>query len=92
MKAPVRRIIKPAIQIAIQTESIPLDAFLKVASAVESGGRAKVEIQAGRVKLNGEACTQRGRRLRPGDVVMFMGTRYEVIALSSEEEACDEDA
>jgi len=86
MKAPVRRIIKTAIQIPIQTESIPLDAFLKLANAVESGGRAKVEIQAGRVKLNGEACTQRGKRLKPGDVVSFRGERYEVIRNGDAEE------
>jgi ribosome-associated protein len=78
MKAPVRRIQKPVIPIPIQTESIPLDAFLKLANAVESGGRAKVEIQAGRVKLNGAACTQRGRRVGPGDIVAFAGERYEV--------------
>ena len=79
MKAPVRRIQKPIIQIPIQTESIPLDAFLKLANAVESGGRAKLEIQAGRVRLNGEACAQRGKRLNAGDVVWFAGERYEVI-------------
>lgn len=78
MKVPIRRIQKPVIQIPIQTESIPLDAFLKLAGAVESGGRAKAEIQAGRVRLGGEVCTQRGRRLRPGDVVSFAGERYEV--------------
>ena len=79
MKAPVRRIQRLVVQIPIRTESIPLDAFLKLADAVESGGRAKVEIQAGRVKLNGEVCARRGRQLRPGDVISFAGERYEVI-------------
>jgi len=83
MKAPVRRIVKPAIQIAIQTESIPLDAFLKLCNAVESGGQAKVEIQAGRVRLNGEVCTRRGKQLRPGDVVSFGRERYEVLRCES---------
>ena len=80
MKVPVRRVQKPAMPIAIQTEMIQLDAFLKLANAVESGGQAKAEIQAGHVKLNGEACTQRGKKLRPGDVISFAGQRYQVTA------------
>ena len=78
MKVPIRRVQKPAMSIPIQTEYIQLDAFLKLANAVESGGQAKAEIQAARVKLNGEPCTQRGKKLRPGDVISFAGERYQV--------------
>ena len=60
-------------QIAIKTEFIKLDAFLKFASAVCSGGEAKIVISEGMVKVNGEVCTMRGKKIRPGDVVVFDG-------------------
>ena len=53
--------------IKINTEFIRLDALLKFAGAVETGGEAKLAIQNGEVKVNGEVCTMRGRKLRPGD-------------------------
>ena len=65
-------------QIAITTEYIKLDAFLKFAAAVGTGGEAKTVIADGLVGVNGETCTQRGKKLYPGDVVDFQGTRLEV--------------
>ncbi len=56
-------------KIAISTEFIKLDSFLKFASAVETGGMAKEIIQEGLVKVNGEVCLMRGKKLRPGDKV-----------------------
>lgn len=56
-------------QIAISTEFIKLDSFLKFASAVCSGGEAKIMIAEGEVLVNGEVCTMRGKKIRPGDVV-----------------------
>jgi len=53
--------------IKIQTEFIKLQDLLKFAGAVETGGDAKRIIQEGRVAVNGEGCTMRGRKLRPGD-------------------------
>lgn len=53
--------------IKINTEFIKLEALLKFAGAVETGGEAKLAIQDGEVKVNGEICTMRGRKLRPGD-------------------------
>ena len=53
--------------IKIDPEYIKLDALLKFAGAAETGGAAKVAIQEGEVKVNGEVCTMRGRKLRPGD-------------------------
>lgn len=55
--------------VKIQTEWIKLDALLKFAGVTETGGEAKEAIQAGDVKVNGEICTMRGKKLRPGDVV-----------------------
>ena len=59
--------------ITITTEFIKLQDLLKFANLVESGGEAKVVIQEGDVSVNGEVCTQRGRKLRPGDSFTFDG-------------------
>mgnify|MGYP000161355508 CR=1 FL=1 len=53
--------------IKIQTEFIKLQDLLKFAGAVETGGDAKRIIQESRVSVNGEVCTMRGKKLRPGD-------------------------
>ena len=50
---------------------LKLDQFLKWAGAVESGGQAKMVIQAGQVMVNGEVENRRGRKLRKGDSVAF---------------------
>jgi ribosome-associated protein len=62
----------------IDTEYIKLDSFLKVVSAVTSGGEAKLFILEGMVLVNGEVEHRRGRKLRPGDRVTCNGTVYEV--------------
>ena len=53
--------------IQIHTEFIKLQDQRKFAGAVETGGDAKLIIQEGRVAVNGEVCTMRGKKLRPGD-------------------------
>lgn len=53
----------------ITTEFIKLDSLLKYEGLVETGGEAKVRIQEGQVKVNGEVCTMRGKKIRPGDQV-----------------------
>lgn len=55
--------------IKINTEFIKLEALLKFAGVVETGGEAKLMIQDGGVKVNGAPCAMRGRKLRPGDRV-----------------------
>ena len=57
--------------ILIHTDFIRLDALLKFAAAVGTGGEAKAVIQEGLVSVNGEVCTQRGKKLRAGDRVAF---------------------
>ena len=57
----------------IKTEFIKLDAFLKFAGLVGTGGEAKIRIQQGEVSVNGEVCTVRGKKLRPGDTVELLG-------------------
>ena len=56
-------------QVKITTEFIKLDALLKFSGVMETGGEAKEAIQGGEVRVNGEVCTMRGKKLRPGDVV-----------------------
>ena len=55
--------------IAIKTEFIKLDALLKYADLVSSGGEAKTLIVDGLVSVNGEVCTMRGKKCRPGDQI-----------------------
>ena len=59
--------------IIITTEFIKLQDLLKFANMVGTGGEAKIIIQEGEVKVNGEVCTMRGKKIRPGDVVEFDG-------------------
>lgn len=54
-------------KINIKGDYIKLDAALKCAGLVSTGGHAKIVIQNGEVKVNGEVCTQRGRKLKSGD-------------------------
>ncbi len=65
-------------KIAITTEYIKLDALLKFAALLASGGEAKTAVAGGLVKVNGEVCTMRGRKLRPGDRVEFGGRTVEI--------------
>lgn len=65
-------------KIAIRTEFIRLDSFLKLAGAFETGGQAKYAIQNGQVLVNEETCTMRGKKMRPGDRAQVRQTVYEV--------------
>ena len=64
--------------IAIHTEYIKLQDLLKFAGATDTGGEAKNLIQDGQVSVNGEVCLQRGKKLRPGDVVFLNGRELTV--------------
>ncbi len=57
--------------ITINTEFIKLDALLKYAALVGTGGEAKTVIAEGLVTVNGEVCTMRGKKIRAGDRVRF---------------------
>ncbi len=57
--------------VKITTEFIKLDALLKFASMVNSGGEAKMLIQDGQILVNGEVCTMRGKKIRSGDKVTY---------------------
>lgn len=59
--------------VKITTEFIKLDSLLKFSNVCETGGMAKEAIQCGDVVVNGEVCTMRGKKIRPGDVVEVGG-------------------
>ncbi|NLN14110.1 MAG: RNA-binding S4 domain-containing protein [Tissierellia bacterium] len=56
-------------EIRIETEVIKLDQFLKFINLAQTGGHAKLLIKEGQVKVNGNVCTERGRKLKVGDIV-----------------------
>ena len=62
----------------IRTDFIKLDSLLKFAGLTGTGGEAKYVISEGMVKVNGEVCTMRGKKIRPGDKVEFSGNVIEV--------------
>lgn len=55
-----------------------MDQLLKFASLVQTGGEAKMLIADGEVKVNGEVCTQRGKKIRNGDVVELFDQVVEI--------------
>lgn len=65
--------------IKLRDEYIKLGQALKAASLAEDGVEAKLAIQDGLVKVNGEVDTRRGRKLYPGDVVSFQGQEIKII-------------
>ena len=64
--------------IKIRDEYIKLGQALKLAGLVESGVDAKIEIQEGFVKVNGEVELQRGKKIFAGDVIEFDGQQVRV--------------
>ena len=71
-----KKTAETAIPVVIGTEFIKLESALKLANAVPTGGQAKMLIQEGEAKVNGEVCTMRGKKLYPGDRFEFMGQTY----------------
>ena len=77
MKVTVRKkTASNEIPVVISTEFIKLQDAMKFANIVYSGGEAKTLIQEGEVKVNGEVCTMRGKKLRNGDKFEFMDQVY----------------
>ena len=66
-------------EIAIHTAFIRLDALMKFSALAESGGEAKQLIAGGLVKVNGEVCLMRGKKLFQGDTVSFDGQTVKVV-------------
>ena len=67
-------------KVSINTEFIKLDALLKYAALVGTGGEAKYVISEGMVFVNDEVCTMRGKKIHPGDRVKFESFEIEVVS------------
>ncbi len=66
-------------EIRIDTDYITLGRFLKLQGLAATGGEAKLLIQSGKVSVNGEMCTIRGKKLVSGDTVGFNDDNYTII-------------
>ena len=67
------------VEVKINTEFIKLDSFLKYCGAASLGSEAKMYVLDEQVSVNGEICTQRGKKLYSGDIIEFNGEEYKVI-------------
>lgn len=65
-------------EIGIKTEFIKMDSLLKYAGVCMTGGEAKTLIEEGMVFFNGEVCTMRGKKVRPGDEVAVGDTLLKI--------------
>lgn len=65
--------------IKIDTEFIKLDQFLKLVGIAGTGGHAKVLVSEGNIKVNGESCTMRGKKLRKDDLIEIDGNSFKII-------------
>ena len=66
-------------EITIFTPVIKLDQLVKFAGLAETGARAKILIDLGEFNVNGECCTKRGKKIKPGNVIEDKGTKYTVV-------------
>ena len=66
-------------ELHIKEEFIKLDSAMKLATIVSTGGHAKMVIQDGEVKVNGEVCKIRGKKLRAGDRVEFKNNGFIIV-------------
>lgn len=66
-------------EIKIITPAIKLNQLVKFAGFTKSGADANVKIDLGEVYLNGEYCTKRGKKVKPGDIIEFENKKYKVV-------------
>ena len=78
MKIKVKVAKKEEQEFILKGEFIRLDDLLKNVGVVQTGGHAKIEIQNGMAKVNGEVCTMRGKKLRTGDEVEYERVIYKI--------------
>lgn len=73
-------------KIEFDTEFIKLDSFLKYAGVTDTGGQAKELVLEGQVRVNGEVCTMRGKKIRHGDVVECLGVKLQAVQRNQTQE------
>ncbi len=79
MKIKVKVVPKEHKEFVLKGDYIRLDDLLKNVSVVNTGGHAKIVIQDGEVKVNGEVCTMRGKKLRKGDCAEYERIIYDIV-------------
>ena len=79
MKIKLKAVPKEHKEFILKGDYIRLDDLLKNVSVVNTGGHAKIVIQDGEVKVNGEVCTMRGKKLRRGDSAEYERIIYDVV-------------
>jgi len=79
MKVKVKLAARETKEVKITTENIRLDAALKLSDSVSTGGQAKMIIQDSLVKVNGEICISRGKKLFEGDTFEFEKKIYKIV-------------
>ncbi len=80
MKINVKAAKRKNESVTIKTDFIRLDSFLKFKGIAETGGQAKQFILDGIVKVNGEKCLSRGKKIHKGDTVSIFGTDYRILS------------
>ncbi len=78
MKIKVKKAERKSEDVAISTDFIRLDSFLKFKGIAMTGGEAKSFVQDGIVKVDGEVCTARGKKLRQGNTVSIFSVDYHI--------------
>ena len=78
MKIKVKAVPHKKETVKINTDFIQLQSFLKFKGIAETGGQAKEFIQDGIIRVNGEVCTARGNKIRPGDIISAFAVDYEI--------------
>ena len=78
MKIKVKAVPHKKETVKINTDYIQLQSFLKFKGIAETGGQAKEFIQDGIIRVNGEVCTARGKKIRPGDIISAFAVDYEI--------------
>lgn len=63
----------------IVTPFIKLDQLVKFAGLAETGAKAKILIELGEFNVNGELCTKRGKKIKPGDVIDFKNKKFKIV-------------
>ena len=66
-------------EIKITTPFIKLDQLVKFAGLAETGAKAKILIELGEFNVNGDLCTKRGKKIKPGDVIDFKNKKFKVV-------------
>ena len=78
MKIKVKAVPHKKETVKINTQFIQLQSFLKFKGIAETGGQAKEFIQDVIIRVNGDVCTARGKKIRPGDIISAFAVDYEI--------------